>query len=100
MQLAESTDHPLAKEVLRDIADEERVHAGEFLRLPYELDPEEKRIFTGRGRMRRSRRCWPSCGSAGKSRADPHPVAPGDGAWSPTAYPAPGFPALAKAPNS
>ena len=45
MQLAESTDHVLAKEVLRDIADEERVHAGEFLRLLYELDPEEKEFY-------------------------------------------------------
>ena len=33
MQLAESTDDKLAQDVLRDIADEERVHAGEFLRL-------------------------------------------------------------------
>jgi len=39
MQLAESTDNDLAARVLRDIADEERVHAGEFLRLLYELDP-------------------------------------------------------------
>ena len=30
---AEATDHVLAKKVLKDIADEERVHAGEFLRL-------------------------------------------------------------------
>ncbi len=30
---ADATDHPLAKAVLRDIADEERVHAGEFARL-------------------------------------------------------------------
>jgi rubrerythrin len=33
IQLAESIDNELAMEVLRDIADEERVHAGEFLRL-------------------------------------------------------------------
>ena len=33
MQLAESIDDELAIEVLKDIADEERVHAGEFLRL-------------------------------------------------------------------
>jgi rubrerythrin len=30
---ADATDHPLAKKVLVDIADEERVHAGEFARL-------------------------------------------------------------------
>ena len=30
---ADATDHPLAKAVLIDIANEERVHAGEFARL-------------------------------------------------------------------
>ncbi|UWG97114.1 rubrerythrin [Dehalobacter sp. DCM] len=45
MQLAESTDNKLAKEVLKDIADEERVHAGEFLRLLKELDPEEEKFY-------------------------------------------------------
>jgi rubrerythrin len=33
MAQADATDHPLAKEVLIDIANEERVHAGEFSRL-------------------------------------------------------------------
>ena len=45
MQLAESTDNELAKEVLIDIADEERVHAGEFLRLLKELDPDEEKFY-------------------------------------------------------
>ena len=45
MQLAESTDDELAKEVLVDIANEERIHAGEFLRLLRELDPEEFRFY-------------------------------------------------------
>ncbi len=45
MQLAESTNNQLAAEVLRDIADEERVHAGEFLRLLHELAPEEKKLY-------------------------------------------------------
>ena len=45
MQLAESTDNKLAKEVLKDIADEEKVHAGEFLRLLKELDPEEEKFY-------------------------------------------------------
>jgi rubrerythrin len=45
VQLAESTDNKLAQKVLRDIADEERVHAGEFLRLLYELDPNEKQFY-------------------------------------------------------
>lgn len=45
MQLAESIDNRLAIEVLKDIADEERVHAGEFLRLLKELDPEEEAFY-------------------------------------------------------
>ncbi len=45
MQLAESTDNKLAIEVLKDIADEELVHAGEFLRLLYELAPDEKKFY-------------------------------------------------------
>jgi rubrerythrin len=45
MQLAESTDNALAIEVLKDIADEERVHAGEFLRLLRELAPDEKKFY-------------------------------------------------------
>ena len=32
-------------EVLKDIADEERVHAGEFLRLLYELAPDEEKFY-------------------------------------------------------
>ena len=45
MQLAESTDNKLAVEVLKDIADEERVHAGEFLRLLRELAPDEEKFY-------------------------------------------------------
>lgn len=45
MQLAESTDNELAKKVLVDIADEERVHAGEFLRLLHQLAPDEKKFY-------------------------------------------------------
>ena len=45
MQLAESTDNKLAVEMLKDIADEERVHAGEFLRLLRELAPDEERFY-------------------------------------------------------
>ena len=45
MQLAESTDNKLAQEVLKDIADEERVHAGEFLRLLKELAPDEEKLY-------------------------------------------------------
>ncbi len=45
MQLAESTDNQLAIDVLKDIADEERVHAGEFLRLLRELAPDEENFY-------------------------------------------------------
>jgi rubrerythrin len=45
VQLAESTDNRLAQEVLRDIADEEIVHAGEFLRLLKELAPGEEAFY-------------------------------------------------------
>ncbi len=40
-QLAESIDDPVAIDVLLDIADEEKVHAGEFLRLLKILAPDE-----------------------------------------------------------
>jgi rubrerythrin len=45
MQLAESTDNTLAVSVLKDIADEERVHAGEFLRLLNALAPDEEKFY-------------------------------------------------------
>ncbi|MCP2519154.1 rubrerythrin [SCandidatus Aminicenantes bacterium Aminicenantia_JdfR_composite] len=45
MQLAESTNNELAREVLNDIADEERIHAGEFLRLLKELSPNEEKFY-------------------------------------------------------
>jgi rubrerythrin len=45
MQLAESTGDKLAKEVLIDIADEERVHAGEFLKLLKHLAPDEEKFY-------------------------------------------------------
>jgi len=45
MQLAESINDKLAIEVLEDIADEERVHAGEFLRLLKHLAPDEEKFY-------------------------------------------------------
>jgi len=45
MQLAESIDSKLATEVLVDVANEERVHAGEFLRLLKELAPDEEKHY-------------------------------------------------------
>jgi rubrerythrin len=44
-QLAESIDNELAARVLKDIADEELVHAGEFLRLLKELAPDEEKFY-------------------------------------------------------
>lgn len=45
MQVAESTDDALVKKVFTDIANEERVHAGEFLRLLNHLDPQENEFY-------------------------------------------------------
>lgn len=42
---AEATDHPLAKKVLIDIANEERVHAGEFARLLSILTGDEDKFL-------------------------------------------------------
>lgn len=44
-QLAESTDNKLAVQVLKEIADEELVHVGEFLRLLHELAPNEEKSY-------------------------------------------------------
>ena len=44
-QLTESIDDELAIEVLKDIADEEKVHAGEFLRLLRHLEPDEEKFY-------------------------------------------------------
>ncbi len=41
MQLHDSIDDKLSKKVLKDIANEEKEHAGEFLKLLEYLDPEE-----------------------------------------------------------
>ena len=43
MAHAEATDHPLAKKVLIDIANEERVHVGEFNRLIQILSGDEEK---------------------------------------------------------
>jgi len=45
MQRAGPTANKLAIEVLKDRAGEERVHAGEFLRLLHELAPDEKKYY-------------------------------------------------------
>jgi len=45
MQLAESTDNRLAVKLLKEIADEERIHVGEFMRLLKELAPDEEDFY-------------------------------------------------------
>lgn len=45
MQLAESIDDKLTTAVLKEIADEERVHAGEFLRVLRHLAPDEENFY-------------------------------------------------------
>lgn len=45
MQLAESTDNEKAKAVLVDVANEEREHVGEFLRVLRELAPDEEEYY-------------------------------------------------------
>ncbi|MBN2419983.1 MAG: rubrerythrin [Deltaproteobacteria bacterium] len=45
MQLAESIDDKMSIKVLKDIADEERVHAGEFLRLLNYLSSDEMELY-------------------------------------------------------
>jgi len=44
-QIAESIDDQAAIKVLNDVAEEELVHAGEFLKLLYRLHPEEERFY-------------------------------------------------------
>lgn len=45
MQLSECSEDKLSVVVLKNIADEERVHAGELLQLLDELDPNEKKFY-------------------------------------------------------
>jgi len=45
MQLSESTNNKLVADVLVDIANDERVHAGEFLRLLQQLAPDEEKYY-------------------------------------------------------
>jgi len=44
-QLAESTDNVMIQKALHEIANDERVHAGCFLRLLYALNPEEQSYY-------------------------------------------------------
>lgn len=44
-QVAEATDNELVKKVLLDITDEERVHAGELLKLLITICPDEAKHY-------------------------------------------------------
>lgn len=44
-QLADSIADPISIKVLRDVADEERVHTGEFLHVLHALAPEEEGFY-------------------------------------------------------
>lgn len=44
-QIADSSSHKDVKKVMRDIANEEIVHAGEFLRLLKKLSPDEEKFY-------------------------------------------------------
>ena len=44
-QIAESTDDPLVRKVMLDVANEEKEHAGEFLRLLREIEPGEEGFY-------------------------------------------------------
>ena len=46
MQFAESTNNKLTQIMLKDVADEERVHTGEFLRLLNEPAPDEEKHYS------------------------------------------------------
>jgi rubrerythrin len=69
MQLAESIDNDLAKAVLKDIADEEIVHAGEFLSLLKILEPSETAFYAEGEEEVRELRAEISGGSSEKLEA-------------------------------
>jgi len=50
VQLAESTDNTLAAAVLRDVANEELVHVGEFLKVLFALAPDEEKFYAKGGK--------------------------------------------------
>lgn len=50
MAHAEATDNPVARQILIDIANEERVHIGEFERLLEILTDGEERVWRDNGR--------------------------------------------------
>lgn len=45
MQAAESTDNETAIKIFREVANDERVHAGCFIKLLFMLDGEERKLY-------------------------------------------------------
>jgi rubrerythrin len=71
MAHAEATDHPLARKVLIDIANEERVHVGEFERLLEILTgDEDKWVAEGRDEVDEMAAELTPAGTAGARKAD------------------------------
>ena len=44
-QLSNASNNLLFRKVMKDIAREEKVHVGEFLRVLFELDPNEQKFY-------------------------------------------------------
>lgn len=74
---ADATDDPLAKEVLIDIANEERVHAGEFQRLLNILLPDEEH-FLQKGAAEVDEMAEEVSGGGAPAESDADAAAPGD----------------------
>ncbi len=79
MQLAESTDNALAQSVLTDIANEERVHAGEFLRLLKELAPDEEQFYLQGAQEVETEIAGGAAAAAPPGTASAPPAAPAEG---------------------
>jgi len=45
MQIVDVTTDQIVKKVLTDIANEERVHVGEFMRLLFHIEPKEQKFY-------------------------------------------------------
>lgn len=45
MQVAESSTDSLVQRVMKSVADEERVHVGEFLQILFKLEPTEAKLY-------------------------------------------------------
>jgi rubrerythrin len=77
MAHAGATDHPLARKVLIDIADEERVHAGEFQRLLEILTGDEAQYLAQGAAEVDAMAAEPGpAGAEGDARGEPPTIGP------------------------